>query len=339
MGRFATVLLSLLALMAVPRVAWGQRVLLERPPAADSTLFEAFGRLRAELELQSFEVVLLEPQPTPTNLDELERAAQAQGAFAAVGLYRDPSGTTAEILIVDRVTGKSTTRKLLIDPSPNGPTLLAVRAADLLRASLSEYAPGERPPRDVVGVDKAPPPPELARFTREAPRFQLQAGGLLLLTPKLGYGLGPFLRATYHPLERLGVALLLSGPLHGAEFDAAEGRATARQEFARLSGGWNLSATTTGRRWQWGPILGVGLYHLSATGVVTSPLVAETDGLFALMLSGGLCAHYFFDTTVGLGLDVGAVTLLPRPRIAVDEERSSPIALQGEIALGLDVAF
>ncbi|KYF95595.1 hypothetical protein BE20_04675 [Sorangium cellulosum] len=79
-------LLVLLLLLACPRVAWAQRVLVVRPPPRDSTLFEAFGRLCAELALQSFEVIVLESPARSPGAEELERKAQESEAFAAVAL-------------------------------------------------------------------------------------------------------------------------------------------------------------------------------------------------------------------------------------------------------------
>ncbi len=332
--------LVLLALLtSISRFAAAQRVLLAQPSAADSTLFEAFGRLRAELELQAFEVVVLEERAAPTSADELERAAQARAVFAAIALQRDDGGTTAEVLIVDRVTGKSTTRKLLIDQSLNGPTLLAVRAADLLRASLVEFAPGERPPKEVVGVESAPPPPEVVQFARKTPRVEVRAGGVTLLTPTLGYGIGPFLGLSFRPVERLALGLEFCGPLHGAKFESINGVASVRQEFALVHASWNLSGATSGRRWEWGPVLGAGAYHLSATSVVSPPLVSRIDDFWSLIGSAGVGARYFFDRSVNLGAHAGALALLPRPAIAVDDQRSSPIALQARVDISFGVAF
>src|SRR5512146_786336 len=48
--------LAVLCFTAWPGQALAQRVLLARPPATDTTLSEAFNRLRAELALQDFEV-------------------------------------------------------------------------------------------------------------------------------------------------------------------------------------------------------------------------------------------------------------------------------------------
>lgn len=332
--------LVLLALLtSISRFAVAQRVLLAQPPAADSTLFEAFGRLRAELQLQAFEVVVLEERAAPRSADELERAAQARAVFAAIALQRDVGGTTAEVLIVDRVTGKSTTRKLLIDQSANGPTLLAVRAADLLRASLVEFGPGERPPKEVVGVESAPPSPEVARFAQKVPRVEVRAGGITLLTPTLGYGVGPFLGLSFRPVERLVLGLEACGPLHGAKFETTNGIASVRQEFALVRASWNLSGATSGRHWEWGPVLGVGAYHLNATSVVSPPLVSRIDDFWSLVASAGVGVLYFFDRSVSLGAHASSLALLPRPVIAVDDQRSRPIALQTRVDVSFGVAF
>jgi hypothetical protein len=321
-----------------PLEAWAQRVLLTRPTSTDRLLFEAFGRLRAELELQSFEVIILEDQAKLKSADDLEEAAQDRGAFAAIALRRGGRGSTARILIVDRVTGKSTTRNLLIEKSPNGPTLLAVRAADLLRSSLLEFEPGERPPREVVGVVKTPPSPEVVRFASEHRRFEVHAGGIALFNPELGYGVGPLFGARVR-LGRLRLGLDAQGPLHGAEFRSNNGIASVRQELAMLTLGWNLGSEDGDGHWELSPTLGAGIYHLRATSVVAPPLVAQADAAWSFSAAAGFALQYFFNPTLDVGLAVGGVALLPRPVVAVDDAHSSPIALQGQVTLHLGVAF
>lgn len=336
MKRWACCLVIISTICMFPLEAWAQRVLLARPPATDRLLFEAFGRLHAELELQSFEVIVLEDQAALKSADELERAAQDRGAFAAIALRRAGQGTTARILIVDRVTGKSTTRDLLIEESPNGPTLLAVRAADLLRASLVEFEPGERPPREVVGVVNTPPPPEVVQFAAKHRRFEFHAGVSALFNPELGYAAGPLFGARLR-LGRLRLSLDAQGPLHGAEFRSNNGVATVRQEYGMLSLGWNLGSGDGD--WELGPTLGAGVYHLRATSVVTSPFVALVDEAWSFSASVGFAVEYFFNQSLNVGLAVGGLALLPRPVIAVDDAHSSPIAPQGQGALHLGVAF
>ncbi|WP_437766490.1 hypothetical protein WMF27_24245 [Sorangium sp. So ce281] len=339
MVRRARTLLVLLLLLVCPRAAWAQRVLVVRPDPRDATLFEAFGRLSAELALQSFEVIVLGSAARSPGAEELEREAQESEAFAAVALRRDGSGTAAEVCIVDRVTGKTTTRKLLIDPSSDGPMLLAVRAVDLLRASLLELGPGQAPARDVLGVEARPPAPEVLRFSREPPRFHVRTGGLVLFTPPVGGGVGAQIEAHTRLDERFRLGLLLGGPLFGAEFRAAGGAARVRQELALLRASWNLGQTAAGLHWEWGPLLGVGAYHLQATGHVEPPLVGRSEEFFSFAADAGLSVQYFFHPSVGLGLELTCLTLLPRPIIAVDEARSAPLIAQALGALSLGVSF
>lgn len=335
----ARTLLVLLLLVVCPRVAWAQRVLVVRPPPRDATLFEAFGRLCAELALQSFEVIVLGSSARSPGAEELEQKAQESEAFAAVALRRDGSGTAAEVCIVDRVTGKTTTRKLLIDPSSDGPMLLAVRAVDLLRASLLELGSGQAPARDVLGVEAQPPAPEVLRFSREPPRFHVRTGGIVLFTPPVGGGVGVQIGAHYRLDESFRLGLLLGGPLFGAEFRAEGGAAQVRQELALLRASWNLGRAAAGRHWEWGPLLGIGAYHLQATGDVALPLVGRSEEFFSFAADAGLSVQYFFHPSVSVGLELTCLTLLPRPVIAVDEERSPPLIAQALGTLSLGASF
>ncbi|WP_437280828.1 hypothetical protein WME90_09815 [Sorangium sp. So ce375] len=335
----ARTLLVLLLLLVCPRVAWAQRVLVVRPPPSDSTLFEAFGRLCAELELQSFEVTVLGSAARSPSAEELEQKAQESEAFAAVALRRDGSGTAAEVCIVDRVTGKTTTRKLLIDPSSDGPMLLAVRAVDLLRASLLELGSGQAPPRDVLGVEAQPPAPEVLLFSQEPPRFHVSTGGLALFTPSVGGGVGVQIGAQVRLDESLRLGLLVGGPVFGAEFRAEGGAAQVRQELALLRASWNLGGAAAGLHWEWGPLLGIGAYHLEATGDVELPLVGRSEEFFSFAADAGLSVQYFVHPSVSVGLELTCLTLLPRPVIAVDEERSAPLIAQALGTLSLGVSF
>lgn len=338
MANWARALL-VLALLLVARAAAAQRVLLERPAATDPLLFEAFGRLRAELQLQEFEVVVLEVAETPGVADTLERAAQEHGAFAAIALQRTGDGTTAGICIVDRVTGKTTTRRLRVAASRDAPTLLAVSAVDLLRASLLEITQGTPVSREVVGAENAPPPPEVVRFSQRFARFQVRAGGLALLTPVLGGSGGALLAASVRPAERLAFGVELGGPLFGAQFRVDDGAATVRQEVALVRGSYNVGSVARGRRWQWGPLLGVGAYHLEARGKVALPLVGQTGELWAFAADAGFCVEYFFNRNVSLGIDAAALTLYPRPVIAVADRRSEPLGVLARAGLSVGVAF
>lgn len=339
MRRFVLGCLLGLALSTSASAALTQKVLLERPSESDAALFEAFGRLRAELELQSFEVEVVEALGSPEFTGELERRARESDAFAAVALRRGEGGTTAGVCIVDRVTGKTTVRRLAIDPSKDGPTLLAVRAVDLLRASLTEYPPGERPPRDVLAAAEAPPPAAVARFARSLPQWEVSTGAAIVVTPELGAGVGVRFGVERRVAERFRVGLDFLGPVFGGQFEGSGGAAVVRQTFGWARLGWSVGGFEPDARFEWGPNVGVGVHHLEATGSVEPPLVARTASRFGALATLGLDARYRFGSTVSLGGEVGAFGALPRPVVAIDAERSSPIDLQGFASLLLSARF
>lgn len=333
----APLLLALAGLWFVaPGSAHAQRVLLVEPPARDVALSEAFNRLRAELELQDFEVEVLPISEHQLSPDELEEAAQRSDAFAGISLDRHGNGADADVSIADRVTGKITVRHLAI-AGEDSPRILAVRAVDLLRASLRELPPGDRPPPDVVGVSRAPAPPSLRAFTAEPNHFQVSAAAVALTSyGSISNGYGAGLGLWYRPTERIGVGLSLVGPLLGARFRASTGRASLRQELGQLQ--LSLPISSPGR-FEFGPVIGAGIYHLQAQGEVEPPLNGRTSTVWSFAASGGLEARCKLTRALALGGSVQGVLLTPRPVVAVDTEREElgqPLLLA---SAGLGVAF
>ncbi len=150
-------------------------------------------RVAAELSSLGFEVSSQTREPKAA---ELAREARRAGAFAAIGIGPTAEGTV-EITVLDRVTGKSLRREVLgrslTDPTTR--ELVALRASELLRASLMEIeAPhpprGEVPATPVVAqVARAP---ETIREPDRRARLGVQSG--VLLAP--GLSMAPVLQAT-----------------------------------------------------------------------------------------------------------------------------------------------
>jgi hypothetical protein len=326
----------LVGLLLYARPAAAQRVLLVEPQQADKTLSEAFNRLRAELLLQSFEVDVLRESDaiSPATLEEEARRAEA---FAAIWLTRSRRGATADVWIADRVTGKISQRTLAIPSSSQAPQLLAVRAADLLRASLRELSEGERPPPDIVGAQVEPPPARVQAWSRPQPKFRLHVGATALgLASDLGAGFGGSIGLSYRPAARLFVGVVLAGPLVGARYVASDGTAVVRQELGLASLTANLLPES---RFELGPSLAAGLYHLQAHGEVRTPLRSRSEGVFSFAASGGLSAALRLGPALLLSGSVAALLLTPRPVVAVEEQQTPVGAPVSVASLGLGAAF
>lgn len=322
--------------LAGPPSAFAQRVLLVEPLPGDPAISEAFNRLRAELLLQEFEVQVLDTEGRRLTPEELEEAAQRADAFAAVALNRHARGTDADVSIADRVTGKISLRRLAISAGQDSPRVLAVRAVDLLRASLRELPPDERPPPDVVGVTQAAPPPELRAFAKPS-RFLVGASATVLgAAHDVSSGYGASLTFWVQATSRLKLGVLLVGPLVGARYRTVNGDAVVRQELGQLRATFNVLPPG---RFELGPALGTGVYHLQAQGDVAAPLSSRSAQVLSFAGSGGVEARLSLTDALSVGASFAALLLTPRPVLAVETESAElgqPLLLA---SLGLGVAF
>ncbi len=186
-------------------------------------------RVAAELEALGFSVQSRTHEPRPA---ELAADARRAGAFAAIGIGPTAEGSV-EITVLDRVTGK-TLRRELLGRSLTDPTtreLVALRASELLRASLMEIeAPhptrGDLPATPVVA--KVAVAPETIR--RPERRLRLGAESGVLVAP--GLSATPLLQATVGArlFERLELGATLGSQLTagGRASDAGRIEAVAR---------------------------------------------------------------------------------------------------------------
>ena len=326
-----------LVLLAVPD-ALAQRVVLVRPTPSDAVLVEAFNRLRAELRLQSFEVVVVDADPALGSPEAVGAAAQRADAFAGISITRRAGATSADVWIADRVTGKTTMRTLALRKEREAPSVLAVRAVDLLRSSLREMPPGDAPPPDVVRVDRKPVPERVRDWVRAPPlpwKLRVEAGAFGAVSGlSVAYGGGAALSRRLSERFRIGVAFL--GPLVGGRWTTSTGRASARQELAWLEGTF---VAWQNRVFEVGATVGLGAYHLEARSEVEPPLVSKSDEVWSALGSVGPSVVLHATQNLSFGAELGVVALTPRPGIAVAEDEMQFRLPVIRAALGLGVEF
>ena len=296
--------------------AFAQRVILVRPPAPDEVLSEAFNRLRAELTLQGFEATIVERDASASSPEELAELAKKDGAFAGISLTRRVGTPAAEVCIADRVTGKTSLRTLALSQAPDAPSVLAIRAADLLRASLREFPPDEPPPPEVVGVDSKPVPVAVQRWALQPPaRLRLDVRAALLgVTQGFGPGYAPSLALSYRVLDRVSVGVLVAGPALGASYKTSLGAASVRQELALAR---ILGAALQSPSFELRPTLEAGIYRLDARGEVEPPLAARSAQVTSFAGGVGLEVAWRLSHALLVGAEISALELSPRPAIAV----------------------
>lgn len=151
-----------------------------QPIVADATIAEALHRIQGELVAEGFEVVLVSSAPSldrpaagrpdssalaagePTS----PPASAPAGVLAAIDLAMNEGAHVVELRVVDRATDKVVIRRVPVEPAEGSHVaeILAVRAVELLRASLLELlvptraAPAEASatrPSDLPDVSRA----------------------------------------------------------------------------------------------------------------------------------------------------------------------------------------
>jgi hypothetical protein len=318
------------------RTASAQSVVLVRPPESDRVLIEAFNRLRAELGLQAFEVVVVDAPEGPSTAESLEHLAQQRAAFAAISFARRADTTTADIWLADRATGKTTVRTLALRGVADAPSVLAVRSVDLLRESLRELGP-TGPPPEVMNVERGPLPEEVRAWVKPSPPpWRLRLGGTVLgevTGVSVAYGVGISLSRRLS--DRFELGLSVAGPMVGGSYTAATGTASVHQELGALE---LLVTAYRSERFRCGGSLGAGIYHLTARSEVSPPYASQSDNVLSALGSLGAFADLYATEVVSVTAGASALALTPRPGVAIGPEQtlfSEPL-LFAFLGMGVD---
>ncbi|WP_437726972.1 hypothetical protein [Sorangium sp. So ce861] len=302
-----------LLLCAASPAASGEpaRVVLVRPGAADPSISEALIRIRGELVADGFDVELLDAQSASPPRPTMDDAGQQAGSAALIGLFLAPDGQAAELWVIDPRTNETLVRR--IDTRGAAPEhlveVLAVRAVELLRASLLELLMSSRRSAAPLG-DAAPPPSEVSRqASRPAERpldppsrrstWGVELGGGLLASPG---GIGPALLlvarlrvAPLGPIGPLEARLSLAGLGTAPRVAGPQGSATVQQRLGLVE----LAALP------WPELrlrprfsVGFGALHVAVDGEASWPY------------RGGHSARWAFAADAGAGVELGLLRRL-----------------------------
>jgi len=329
-----------LAITLAAAAAFAQRIVLLRPGSSDPALLSAFAHLQGELTVHAFEVVVVDTGSSTAAPDDLEQAAEQEDAVAAVSLLRSKDAASADIWISDRVTGKISRRTITTSPGPEGPSVLAVRAVDLLRASLREFGPASKPPTDIVGADRSRAPARVLDWAApeaSAPAFTLEAGATLQASPSgFAPAYGPSIALGHDPSPHLALRLLFQGPLWGARYVTEGASATMVQEQIMAEIGWRF---WSGDALSFMAMAGAGAHHLAVQGEATLPYEAKSDAAWTGIAGVGLGADWRFAPQAAFSLRARSLGLAPRPVVNVGADRVGFGRPLLQVAGGLHVSF
>jgi hypothetical protein len=308
--------LSVILVMLIGRSALAQTIVVVRPEGSDAMLTESFSRLCGELRMYGLNVTPVD-KPGVSALDEPPTAfGGPAGVIGGVALVRGAGLATAKIWIPEKSSSKESVRITVSVDDADAPSLLAIRAADLVRASLREVNGNKvarsepQPGADTVAATAANAP-----STRGGSRWSIQGGAALLWEiGKLGPGGAASIGIGRSLSSRLALSLSIQAPLLGQAYSAVGATARIRQELATLALAWRFLSR---KRLTLDLFQGFGAVHMSVRGEAPSPWIAQTATGWTAASSTGAFIGVPLSAHVGVTVSMSAVLLLPRPVLDV----------------------
>jgi hypothetical protein len=300
-------------------------VVVLRAPNADAVATEAIARVQGELGAAGFRVVVL-PVAGDAARTEVKTAGNdlgAAGAFAIL-VHQDESGRTAEIWVSDRIRRVTIVESAQLTETDHErqSEVLAVRAVELLRASLAELwlqpdAPTPRPSQTTV----ATPAHETSKL--QAPVRPAFASGI-----GLGVGAGvldsfqsigaiwlPSLVFSYGWDTGLSVQLSFHGLGPPVERSTPVGSAKVEGQFASVDVAKTL--------WPRAPLVpfacaGLGTQHVRVSGTGAAPSFdGTTSDVWAVWTSAGIGAALALYSGLSLITQMRAATAWPPTAVRI----------------------
>jgi len=302
--------------LAAPRTAAaeGPRVLLVRPPSAPKEVNAALVRMQGELIADGFEVVSIEAAPGATSAMAMAQA-QAQSTSTAVGLFLSEDGKSAELWVVDRLTNKTVMRRVDTgDASEDAlPKVLALKAVELLRASLFELVVARKGPVTPKASHAAEQRASewAVRPLARVPQWALEAGAAAIWSPgQVDAAFESVARGRFAPRENLHVRVSFAGLGTHAQVRGTGGSGQLEQWYGLAEGLYLPWPKLVAR-----PIvsLGVGAFHTSVKGEAAFPYRGVQTSDWAFVADAGVGLGVRLASRLELSAEVHALWLTPRP--------------------------
>jgi hypothetical protein len=307
------------------------RVILLRPLISDDIASEAQARVRGELMAAGFEVIVVAQEPGVQLRDGVETAGRYMSALAAYAIRTETSasGSTAEIIVSDRLRNKLLTEKTVLDPKDpgHGAAVLAVQAVELLKASLADYWLGtiEPPPQPPppAPAENVAPPITLPEPSPAASLVGLEMGvAFLEHFGRTGGAILPSVKISLAPQRWFAARLSVAGLGPGNSVEAAAGTAALQQEIG------TLELLLVPLRQRWGSAFvaaGGGVYHLHLLGTGVDPYVGKSASAWSAMALAGLGLRIDITRHVAAVAEAQGVLLLPPSEIRFGDTLLGPL--------------
>jgi hypothetical protein len=306
------------------------RVVLVRPAADNTELAEAPTRIVAELEAAGFEVEVVDGDPALDPREQLARieSRTAPGATPVATIMLASAGTSADIWVADRVTAKTTVRRIDIAQTAQAASILAVRTVELLRASLLETRTADpvSEPRTAPAAGSDDEREGALPTYSEDPASGVVAALDLGLVGLFGLNgirphLGPSLRVAVGTLAIKG-RLTLAAPLLGERLDQSQGAATVQPLLGQLDVVASFPVQNDARLYG---SLGFGGYLMRVRGEAIAPAIAHEQTVLGAALQMGMGLQLQAAPQLALFIEPQLIWLLPEVVVRIADREAGRI--------------
>jgi len=287
-------------------------------------------RLRGELRAARFEMDVTTISTEAPRRGTVEEMAARAGITAALGIF--VGGNRVEMWATDASAGRTLMQNLPLDPGATDrrATIVAVKAVDLLKATLAEIWTAPAPPLPPVEplpdpaaeVAVAPPPTPAPPPDPVQDRVDVTAGAGWLQTGSNG---------GWAPLVALAAALgsghfaarvTFSALGQSLDVSATAGTATLAQELALAE---LVLRSRVWHRLRGALSLGAGVHHLTIDGRGAAGFAGVDRGVWSLATAAGAGVSLDLSRYWLLAFDARVVENLPATEVRIDRTSAAHV--------------
>jgi hypothetical protein len=223
----------------------------------------------------------------------MEEQAAGPDVVAVVAIFADNPTEAVELSVIDRVTGKTVTRRVPADPAATrSAEVLSIRAHELLRASFLEIELGQSHAEPPDTPPPPPPPPEVKRMAdvaldnRWPQSWAIEAGACVFGSFEgVGPAVAPVLRGEHSWRDFIVARVTLAGLGTRPRIASQDQTANVAQAFGLAEIGIRLRARQIVRPFF---SLGAGVLRVTTEAQPMSPARAVNEGLWTPIADAGI---------------------------------------------------
>jgi hypothetical protein len=308
----------------------GPMVVLLRPDPPDPDLGQMFVRLEGELRAAGFDVTIVARAPDEAAPVAIERASESHAPAAIIGVF---GGSLAgmELWVADRITGRSVVRHLNAsgESGTRVSEILAIRAAEQLRASLIDLDLAPKPAHGAADAEPGAKPAEVGPGTAHGPtlgverpaersRFRAELGiGSLFSFEGAGPTVTPVGRLSWSALPFWDLRMTGAGLGSRSSIASPSGQATFSQDLLLVESVFSPSKPgELGLR----ASLGVGTLHVGVEGRGSASVQGLDTSTWVAAVDAGVGLCYRRATGMGFAVEGHAVFADPYPVVRILDE-------------------